>query len=100
MNTSIETEYTAPEITGHITMEDEASCYTSAVDLWSLGCLVHWLLTQQLPLSRRDLLLFCMDRMPCPIERMIEHQCSDDAIDFVVKLLKPQPQSRMTASER
>ena len=100
LHTSIETEYTAPEITGHIAVEDEASCYTSAVDMWSLGCLVHWLLTHELPLSRRGLLPYCMDQTPFSDKKLKAHQTSAEATDFISRLLKPQPLSRLTALER
>ena len=99
MHTSIETDYTAPEITGHLNMGDEASCYTSAVDMWSLGCLVHWLLTGELPLSRRHLMLYCMEKIPFPQESLNAHQSSQLASDFVSKLMQPHPQSRLTASD-
>ena len=53
LNTSIETDYSAPEIFGMVDYESEdAPGYTNAVDMWSLGCLVHWLLTYHQPLQK------------------------------------------------
>ncbi len=99
MHTSIETDYTAPEITGHLTMEDEASCYTSAVDMWSLGCLVHFLLTGELPLSRRKLMLYCHEKIPFPRQHLEAHQSSELAHDFIHKLLQPHPRDRLDAAD-
>ena len=99
MHTSIETDYTAPEITGHLNLEDEASCYTDAVDMWSLGCLIHWLLTGQLPLSRRNLMLYCMQKIPFPREYLDAHRSSEMAHDFILKVLQPHPRDRMSAGD-
>lgn len=76
MHTSIETDYTAPEITGHIMLEDESSCYTNAVDMWSVGCLIHWLLTKQLPLSRRELLQYCIGKVDFPTKHLESRHAS------------------------
>lgn len=97
MHTSIETDYTAPEITGYVDVEDEASCYTSAVDMWSLGCLIHWLLTQELPLSRRQLLFFCMEKIPLPQRDLQANHVSANGIDFICKVLQPKPQAQLIA---
>ena len=99
MHTSIETPYSAPEIRGFVNIDAEASCYTSAVDMWSLGCLVHWLLTQQLPLSTGELLSYCTRGSVLPSKHLDRHKTSADAYDFIAKLLKPQPANRLTASD-
>ena len=99
MHTSIETPYSAPEIRGFVSIDAEASCYTSAVDMWSLGCLVHWLLTQQLPLSICELLSYCTRDPVLPKKHLDMHQSSASAYDFIAKLLKPQPADRLTASD-
>ena len=43
-------EYLAPEVLGHV--EEENSRYTNAVDLWSLGCTCHRLLTMESPFPK------------------------------------------------
>ena len=98
MHTSIETDYTAPEIRGFLPTEDEASSYTSAVDMWSLGCLVHWLLTLRLPFSVRDLYLYCNKQKEFPRTHLDAQRNTAGAVDFLAKLVQPWPQDRLTAS--
>ncbi|KAI4157160.1 MAG: hypothetical protein LQ342_008507, partial [Letrouitia transgressa] len=99
MHTSIETDYTAPEIRGFVLTEDEASHYTNAVDMWSLGCLVHWMLTQRLPLSNRELYLYCNKKKEFPRIHLDAYGSTADALDFLAKLIQPLPQDRLTASD-
>ena len=43
-------DYVALEILNLLDEDEEPSQdYTSAVDLWSLGCVTHWLLTRTSP---------------------------------------------------
>ena len=97
---SIETEYTAPKVTGHEAMEAKATYYTTAVDMQFLGCLVHWLLTLELSLSRREVLPYCMKRISFPKKTLKAHQISTEAVDFLSSSLRPQPLTRLTALER
>ena len=97
LHTAIEGQYSAPEML--FGMEDENSSYTSAVDMWSLGCLIHWLLTGNLPLSRRELLPFYQERISLPKTLLTTHQFSAEAIEFICKLLERQPRDRLTAPE-
>ncbi|KAI4140989.1 MAG: hypothetical protein L6R39_005558 [Caloplaca ligustica] len=97
LHTSIDTNYTAPEISGHVDVEEGASYYTSAVDMWSLGYLDHWLLTKELPLSRQELLPYCAGRLQFPTKHLELHSCSTEALDFIYQLLRPQPLDRLTA---
>ena len=54
LRTNIDTDFTAPEIIGFPgAASAEASSYTNAADLWSLGFLVHWLLTVKLPFNEK-----------------------------------------------
>ena len=98
MHTSIETDYTAPEIRGFILVEDEASHYTNAVDMWSLGCLVHWLLTLKLPLSTREMFPYCSSRKEFPRKHLEAQGSTAEALDFLTKLIQPWPEDRLTAS--
>ena len=99
MHTVIETDYTAPEVRGFVSTENEASCYTSAVDMWSLGCLVHWLLTQRLPFSARELYLYCIKPEEFPRTFLNAQGSTPNAIDFLARLVQPRPQDRLTASK-
>ena len=100
MHTSIETEYTAPEISGFVgDGSEESSKYTNAVDMWSLGCLLHWLLTQRLPLSKWDMMPFCSGSKPFPAQHLSKQFVSPEGINFIQKLMTPQPHERMNAFE-
>lgn len=43
------TAYMAPELIGMLPKELKDETYTNAVDIWSLGCVVHQLLTAEIP---------------------------------------------------
>ncbi|KAK5261099.1 hypothetical protein LTR40_002896 [Exophiala xenobiotica] len=59
--TSIDTDFTAPDISfPDVEEEEEADEYTSKVDMWSLGCLLHWLLTLELPLNKKQMYALCL----------------------------------------
>jgi serine/threonine protein kinase len=97
--TSIETDFTAPEVLGFVGAgPEEASSYTNAVDIWSLGCLMHWLLTLKLPLTRRQMNAFCIDALDLPLQHLMERHVTDGGIDFVLSLLQPHPEQRPTAN--
>ncbi|KAL8866503.1 MAG: hypothetical protein Q9174_006267, partial [Haloplaca sp. 1 TL-2023] len=97
MHTSIDTDFTAPEILGLVGDEYDMSCYTSAVDLWSLGLVAHWLLTQRFPLRRHELRAYCMEKLQLPMTHLDQQHCSKECGDFIRALLHPQPKDRMTA---
>ena len=100
MHTSIETDYSAPEILGFVgDGSEESSTYTNAVDMWSLGCVLHWLLTQLLPLKRWDLMPFCLGSRSFPTQHLSKQLVSLQGIDFIQKLMVPKPQGRMSAFE-
>lgn len=97
--TTIETDFTAPEVLGFVGAgPEEASSYTNTVDIWSLGCLMHWLLTLKLPLTRRQMNAFCIDALDLPLQHLMERHVTDDGIDFVLSLLQPHPEQRPTAN--
>jgi serine/threonine protein kinase len=100
MHTSIETEYSAPEILGFIVDgSEESSKYTNAVDMWSLGCLLHWLLTQRLPLTKWEMMPYCLERMSFPTQHLAERRVGLQGIDFIQKVMTPQPKDRINAFE-
>lgn len=60
-------DYMAPEILLYDDNGDQDSPYTLAVDIWSLGCVLFRLLTQQLPFSQpRHLLLYWQSKKNLP----------------------------------
>lgn len=84
----------APEILGFT----EDSCeYTNAVDMWSLGCLASWLLTQQVLVDVSKMYLFSRGRFPLPLDVLSSKAVSKPGLDFVANLLVYQPHLRMSA---
>lgn len=66
--------------------------------MWSLGCLIHWLLAQELPISRRELLPYCLGKTSLP-HKLEQHHSSREAIEFIKHLMRPKPQERLTAAK-
>ena len=97
--TNIDTDFTAPETIGFPGAGSaEASSYTYAADLWSLGFLVHWLLTVKLPLTRKEMGEFCIGALPnLPQQHLQEQYVTNTGIDFILALLHPQPSQRPSA---
>ena len=97
--TSLKTEtgtlgYVAPEVLGY--HDQESSKYTNAVDLWSLGCICHRLLTMQAPFENpATMIRYCSGVTKLPIETL--RRDDDDAVAFVKKLLMVSPSERYTA---
>ncbi|KAK5464609.1 hypothetical protein LTS15_001171 [Exophiala xenobiotica] len=93
--TSIDTDFTAPEISFPGVDEEEADEYTSKVDMWSLGCLLHWLLTLELPLNKKQMYALCLGKISLPIDRL---QPFDPlVVDFITRLLQVQAKLRADA---
>ena len=97
--TSLRTEtgtsgYVAPEVLGY--HDQESSKYTNAVDLWSLGCICHRLLTIQPPFENpATMIRYCSGVIKLPIETL--RRDDDEAVAFVKRLLMVSPSERYTA---
>lgn len=113
--------YTAPEILGLITPGENSGGYNNGVDMWSLGCVVHELLTTEIPFLEaghtetlmsgldtevvnvipqpnfRALKAFCDGKTNFPTEILRLSGASDAAVAFVKSLLIPIPGSRAAA---
>lgn len=100
--------YIAPEMQGYGTSELRGNDYGKKIDMWGLGCLVHEMLTLQLPFTRRlgkTLGIFSADalgrfcggdtRLATEILRAENHTVS--AVDFIDQLLVFDGDNRMTA---
>ena len=99
--TSIRNNFEAPEMIGIPGVGDDEH-YTNAVDIWALGYLMYWLLTLELPFpSNKQLFLYCMQEPTpaLPRHHLAQRSTSDQAIEFLSKLLRPQPKTRSTARE-
>ena len=91
-------QFQAPEIQGFVDEAEETSEYTNAVDIWSLGCVMHTILTGMAPFpSSRALRRYCsgMDQFPTSV--LNEHGVSVDGCQFVQEILSPHPSDRPTA---
>jgi serine/threonine protein kinase len=89
--------YVASEI--GITTNGDTSEYTNAVDIWSLGCVTHEMLTKALPFrSLRELFSYC-NRPEFPRKAMISKSISQKGIEFVVSMLALSPEHRIAAKE-
>jgi serine/threonine protein kinase len=89
-------EYLAPEVLGYV--DEETSCYTNAVDIWSLGCICHRLLTTELPFAKITALApYCWGGKDLPIDALQKATVSEEGIMFIRKLMAPQPSERLDA---
>lgn len=90
--------YTAPEVLGYIS--SETSSYTNAVDIWSLGCLIHAIITKETPFTdTRQLLHYVGGQSPFPEMRMLDNGTSSTAIKLIASLMAVQPEKRLTAEQ-
>jgi serine/threonine protein kinase len=93
--------YQAPEVRGLVidTANQGSSIYTNAVDIWSLGCVIYKIVTKKVPFqSSTDLRGFCDSRILFP-SMALEGKMSEEGIEFLESLLKPQPLHRPTAAQ-
>jgi serine/threonine protein kinase len=89
--------FQAPEIQGFVDDNNESSEYSDAVDIWSLGCVVYYISTRQVPFLRpTDTRRFCQGILPFPEEPLVPRM-SETGIRFIKRLLIPEPVSRLSA---
>lgn len=89
--------FTEPEGTlGYLAPEIYRGSYDYKVDRWSVGCILHKLLTGRVPCESEDeeetkqlTLDYTFDRADLP------EVVSDEACDFLSHLLQPDPQLRL-----
>lgn len=113
--------YMAPELMGLLPRRYQSDGYIAAVDMWSLGCLVHELLTGQIPFLKiqdkengtsevdsepdfigqqtdlSKLYDFCNGEVEFPTDILRQCLVSDTAIEFLKAILVAIPESRATA---
>lgn len=110
--------YLAPELLRFVPRMGNSDEFTYALDIWSLGCLVHELLTSQTPFCETDtedycdesgftitdpqtdmglLCRFCLGDAVFPTEVLQSAQVTEEGIDFVKELLAADPRERPEA---
>lgn len=89
-------KYMAPEIWGMI--QCDTSTYTTAVDLWSLGCMVYAMLTKEPPFPEpKGLIDYVEGRITFPPKNL--GNVSLLAVNFMASVLMPLPADRVTAEQ-
>lgn len=112
--------YLAPEILGILPQRLKGGkTFAYALDMWSLGCVVHELLTLEMPflepghqsdmfsgmtmsdfapqVDMGSLLEYCRDESEFPTEILRNAQVDEEGIDLIKGLMNPDPKSRPTA---
>lgn len=95
----------APERLGLI--ESISSSHTPAIDIWSLGCLIHYILTGTIPFAALNsptpnsytaLEDYCTGSRGLSEDHLARHRISLSGRSFLRRLLAPNPQDRPVAS--
>ncbi|RFU34707.1 hypothetical protein B7463_g1636, partial [Scytalidium lignicola] len=89
-------QYMAPELYYYVQdLDVTTSEYTSAIDLWALGCIIYRIIVGAVPfpnlLSLRN---FCRDSKKVPLNIP---SSMEEAGNFIMKLLQPNPECRPLA---
>ncbi|CAI7678719.1 unnamed protein product [Penicillium pancosmium] len=91
--------YKAPEISGYYESAELLSGYDQAVDMWSLGCVVYEILTQNVPFADSlAILKFCDGRNSFPEENIL-YKVGPEGVAFIMSLIKANPKHRLTADD-
>ncbi|KAI9778689.1 MAG: hypothetical protein M1839_007920 [Geoglossum umbratile] len=90
--------YEAPEIRGYVDTDEPTSVYDNAVDMWSMGCVIYRIATQNLPFPTPGAVFkFCHGILPFP-EQLLRAKISTDGTEFVKTLISPNPRDRLSAA--
>ncbi|KAJ5473101.1 hypothetical protein N7530_007102 [Penicillium desertorum] len=99
--------YMAPERLNLI--QRAGSSHTSAIDIWSLGCLMYYILTDSIPFTQQGSITYdsykaledyCNGGRPFPEVPLARNGVSLSAQRFIQRLLAPLPHERPQASEQ
>ena len=77
----------------------ETSEYTHAVDIWSLGCVLYFLICRKLPFPGSSLWRYCQGNSDVPDSLLRTAGMSSQGITFLKMLLAVTPSERPTASK-
>jgi serine/threonine protein kinase len=93
--------YQAPEVMDNPSSVDPHgnSDYDSAVDMWSLGCVVYNLAAGIVPFSSaREIFAFCLGAKPLA-EEPLKHKLGEKGVIFVKRLLQPVASDRISVQD-
>ncbi|KAF7525619.1 hypothetical protein G7054_g11019 [Neopestalotiopsis clavispora] len=86
--------FVAPEVLENL----PDTSYTFSVDMWSLGAVVYRILTNTIAFQNvMGLVKFCGGMSTFPIHALESRSTSKEAQDFILKLMKPSPEERLSA---
>lgn len=87
--------FQAPEVAG---ITGDCGDYSNSVDIWSLGCVIHKVLTGAVPFDGITALeSYCSSRTEFPESELRDRGVSDDGVTFLKRLLAVKPEGRPTA---
>ncbi|KAF8536080.1 kinase-like domain-containing protein [Trichophaea hybrida] len=89
--------YTAPEV--HAVDDHGHSEYTNAVDIWSLGCIVHQVLTNKLPFTTANYWGFIYGAIEFPTQHLEAESVSKPGVGFIKSLMGKDAGSRPSAEK-
>jgi serine/threonine protein kinase len=87
-------DYAAPEIYIHRHPE-----YTNAVDIWSLGCVAHKILTGRTPFTNPDLWKYVYGSTEFPVQHLATKRISESGVEFIQCLMEKDPGTRLSAEQ-
>jgi len=91
--------FLAPEVQGFVDYDDELFAYNNTVDMWSLGCVIYNISAGKVPFpSMQEVSKFCRKNSPFP-EQPLYPRLTKMGIDFVRRLLVPQPAKRLSVKD-
>ncbi|KAM5348861.1 hypothetical protein ACJ41O_008684 [Fusarium nematophilum] len=87
--------YIAPEVVGFY----KGKSYSYPVDMWSLGALSHLMLTNSIVFENYgDLNRYAEGRIDFPMGKLQAAGVSEEAQEFIVELMRPYPEDRLSAT--
>lgn len=93
--------YTPPEFHGHINPLPDDHQNACARDLWALGVITYQILTRQIvfPDDKTVLGQYTRGEVALPIEPLQRAEVSGLGVEFIQRLLHPDPRRRLTAKQ-
>ncbi|KAI1766704.1 kinase-like domain-containing protein [Hypoxylon sp. FL1150] len=90
--------FAAPEAMGCVP-DNELKSYTTSVDMWSLGAVIYRILTNATPFPNYFALLqYVTGELNFPIDDLLRRSVSDQAQQFIIALMSPDPMVRLDST--